>query len=309
MLKLYKFNDSIVAANSKANAASYLNVSQSKIIVLTESDNINSETTIVDNIEYQDKKNQRLQSLIDRSHFINEPNHSLEIGQLLTVGNLENQIIVAIEHNRKIIQTQYNIPFVMEVFKLGNSEIELKSNNIGFNYLPWHEVFITEVKATDTLFIKDHLELRFNGMTIESIIHKNYFTGIDKDPEYQRGLVWTVEDNILLIESIFNQLDIGKFVLVEKKFDPIEPGYEVLDGKQRLNAIIAFIENRYKYKGFYYSELLPSDRRKFMNTPVALAIVQERKLSRENLINYFIKLNTAGKPVDPKFLDNLKKTI
>ena len=58
---------------------------------------------------------------------------------------------------------------------------------------------------------------------------------------------------MLLLDSIFKNIDIGKFVLihlsdsewVERGF-----GYEILDGKQRLSALIEFYENKRKLTSF-----------------------------------------------------------
>lgn len=311
MLKLYKLGNTIVASNNKTEIAQYFKVSQTKITPLNESDidSINTEDTIVFNMHLIDIQKSKLNDIECRMDFFNEPNKSFDIGQKVNVGNLVDYIIVDIKHNGKVILIKENIDFIMEDFKIGSEIINLKSNNVRHVYLAWHEVFTNEVKAQDTLFLKDHLELNFNGMTLESIIHKNYFIGIDKEPEYQRELVWSEEDQLLLIESIFDRLDIGKFVLVEKPFDPFNPGYEILDGKQRLHAILSFIEDRFKFKGFYFSELLPSDRRKFMNLPIPLAIIQDKKVDRAKIINYFIRLNTCGKQVDRNFLNRLKNSI
>lgn len=311
MLKLYKLESDIIAANNKSAIANHFKVSQNKIFPLSEDDieSIDTENTIVFSMDLIDFQKSKLNDIECRMDFFNEPNKTFEIGQKVHVGNLKDYLIADIKHNGKIILIKENVNFVLENFKIGSQIIELKSNKVHTAYLAWHEVFTTEVKAQDTLFLKDHLELNFNGITLESIIHKNYFIGIDKEPEYQRELVWTEEDQLLLIESIFDRLDIGKFVLVEKPFDPINPGYEILDGKQRLHAILSFIEDRFKFKGFYFSELQPSDRRKFMNLPIPLAIIQDRKVDRTKIINYFIRLNTCGKQVDKNFLERLKKTI
>ena len=70
------------------------------------------------------------------------------------------------------------------------------------------------------------------------------------NPEYQRDYVWSEEDKVDLIDSIMHHRDIGKFVFVENPFDHSKErggdSYEVLDGKQRINAIIGFINGEFK---------------------------------------------------------------
>jgi len=68
---------------------------------------------------------------------------------------------------------------------------------------------------------------------------------INIDPEYQReGGVWGLEKRQLLIDSILNDYDIPKIyfhVLVENS----NYKYAVIDGRQRLEAIWGFIEDKF----------------------------------------------------------------
>ena len=69
------------------------------------------------------------------------------------------------------------------------------------------------------------------------------------DPEYQRnGSIWTPEKKQLLIDSILNNYDIPKIYF--HQFDrenrkEIGKSYAIIDGKQRLETIWAFIEGRF----------------------------------------------------------------
>ena len=68
---------------------------------------------------------------------------------------------------------------------------------------------------------------------------------IDLDPSYQRdGGVWTLSVRQLLLDSIINGFDIPKFYFHE--FVPPERGfhYAIIDGKQRLQTIWDFMDNR-----------------------------------------------------------------
>ena len=57
---------------------------------------------------------------------------------------------------------------------------------------------------------------------------------------YQRKLVWTLLEKQKLVESIMNKYPIPAILLAEKEDAPST--YEIIDGLQRLNAIISFIE-------------------------------------------------------------------
>ena len=60
---------------------------------------------------------------------------------------------------------------------------------------------------------------------------------------YQRKLVWTLEEKQRLIESILTKYPVPAILLAERE---IEPGtYEIIDGLQRLHAIVSFIETAF----------------------------------------------------------------
>lgn len=60
---------------------------------------------------------------------------------------------------------------------------------------------------------------------------------------YQRKLVWTLEEKQKLIESLLKKYPIPAILLAEKEAG--EGQYEIIDGLQRLNAIISFIEGAF----------------------------------------------------------------
>ncbi|SFR84781.1 DUF262 domain-containing protein [Sphingomonas jatrophae] len=57
---------------------------------------------------------------------------------------------------------------------------------------------------------------------------------------YQRKLVWTLEEKQKLIESIQKKYPIPAILIAEREDSP--GTYEIIDGLQRLHAIISFIE-------------------------------------------------------------------
>jgi hypothetical protein len=85
-------------------------------------------------------------------------------------------------------------------------------------------------------------------------------------PDFQRGLVWTEEQNISLINSIWSKIPIGTYTINDSvglvNFRP-ENINIILDGQQRLNAIERYVNDKFKYRGFYWSELIDIDRRFF----------------------------------------------
>lgn len=60
---------------------------------------------------------------------------------------------------------------------------------------------------------------------------------------YQRKLVWTLEEKQRLIESIIKRYPIPAILVAEKEGD--QGSYEIIDGLQRLQAIMSFIEGAF----------------------------------------------------------------
>jgi uncharacterized protein with ParB-like and HNH nuclease domain len=81
-------------------------------------------------------------------------------------------------------------------------------------------------------------------------------------------------------------------------------GYEVLDGKQRIKAIIDFFEDKFKYEGFLYSELSNHDRHVFEDITFPRAEIRNATL--EQKIKIFIHVNTTGKQMSPEHLAKVK---
>lgn len=78
---------------------------------------------------------------------------------------------------------------------------------------------------------------------------------IDFSPIYQRyGNIWSLEKKKLLIDSIINGFDIPKFYFnyfVEENnlLNPSNAVYAVIDGKQRLQTILDFLDNKFALDG------------------------------------------------------------
>ncbi|CDO36927.1 DUF262 domain-containing protein [Novosphingobium sp. KN65.2] len=73
---------------------------------------------------------------------------------------------------------------------------------------------------------------------------------IDFDPPYQRkGRLWSDQDKAFLIDSILNGFDIPKLYLADFQFGESSLNekrlpYAIIDGKQRLEAIFDFFDNK-----------------------------------------------------------------
>lgn len=169
----------------------------------------------------------------------------------------------------------------------------------------WYDIFKLPKYNCD-IKIGEDLRLNFTQQQVRSLV-KTYIIsfGVDFNPSYQRGLVWSNEDEEKLIESIFNRVDIGKFVFINLGISN-DIMYEVLDGKQRLTTLYKYFTDEFKYKGYYYSELPLKYKHIFDGTGLAVAVTNREGLKEEDILNYFLRLNTTGKPMDIEHLNKIK---
>lgn len=171
----------------------------------------------------------------------------------------------------------------------------------------WHELF-KDGRPNPTNFHKEEKHrVVLSNSGIDSLLHRVYGQGVDFDVDYQRDHVWQLNDKIALIDSIFNNIDIGKFVFVQRDFSVRSKLYEIIDGKQRLTTICEFVEDRFKYKGFYFSELSNYDKNKFKNHGITWGHLENP--DKRAIFETFIKLNTCGKPMANKHIDKVKKLL
>lgn len=178
-----------------------------------------------------------------------------------------------------------------------------------FHIVEWYELYSLEIGNNfDSNLTKiEEYRIRQSNTSLESLLHLVYHPGVDFDIEYQREHVWSLDDKIALIDSIFNNIDIGKFVFVQRDFSVEDKLYEIIDGKQRLTALCEFYEDRFKYKGYLYSELSGRDKRTFDNHGVVIGYLENP--SKKAILESFIKLNTCGKPMDHKHIDKVKELL
>lgn len=177
-------------------------------------------------------------------------------------------------------------------------------------YVSWLDIIpLDEPKAPANFNQRGKfLNISFHNTGLSDLLSKYYKFGVDMNPDYQRELVWSDEDKVALVDSIFKGVEIGKFAFISLPFTPDGPSYEILDGKQRMNAIIDFYEDKFQYKGFYFSQLTDADRHYFLDYNITSGRTDER-ITQQQKYDYFIRLNTSGKPQDPNHIKKVEKLL
>jgi len=245
----------------------------------------------------QNLKNE-LKNLIDKLFIIPDPTYFYSIGEEVKIGNLENVIVEEVLEDGKI----YKIDFSSTNNNYGNP-ITTHHHKM---YIKWLD--IRKINNNKQSLVKNNdLKLSYSQGTMSSILSKAYYFGIDFNPEYQRDYVWELEDKISLIDSIYNFIDIGKFAFIYNEYYSSDFGYQILDGKQRIRAILDYYEDRFKYQEKYFSELSRHDQNHLMEYPISYAEI--RDITQEQILRYFLKLNISGKVMGKEQIDKVRKLL
>ena len=133
---------------------------------------------------------------------------------------------------------------------------------------------------------------------------------------YQRGFVWSLKDKQLLIETIYNFGNIGSFILRRNDATEIYSKYnkgletrafqDIIDGKQRLNAIISFVMNEFSdLDNRYFDDFFETAKQRFFNySALSTGIVEN--VSDDEVLKIFLRVNYTGVQMDINHLNWIK---
>jgi len=139
-----------------------------------------------------------------------------------------------------------------------------------------------------------------------------------EDIMYQRGLVWSINEKQLLIDSIYNNIEIGKFVIrartwawVEKRLNKGQVKYtafaDVVDGKQRLNALLDFVTNQFPDSfGNYWKDLSEHARYKFQKYMKFSYFEIDEAATDAEVLQQFLAINFTGAPMSREHIEYVK---
>ena len=217
---------------------------------------------------------------------IPEPSYHLTVGEKVIYGALQDCVIAEVLDGGKILHLNYH--------DKGKSYSKDFDNGRKPRLCWWIDVDPIALEG-DTSFSRDRLNTNYRQTSLDSLIHMAYHRGFIDSPDYQRGYVWTLEDKQKLIRSIFNRADIGKFVFLEDETYR-EYRLEIVDGKQRLRAILDFYEGRFEFEGKTWYQLSRRDKAAFGDIMVQSATLQRSMVKRSDVLWLFLQLNAGGVP-------------
>lgn len=226
------------------------------------------------------------------------PTRLFQVGDNVKIGALKNITVTEVLFD--------GLAYFVEWDYMGQAYGQPK-REIGNGIWPWLDVFpITSFQAGEPMREKDDIQIRFYNSSLSSLISRVYHSGVDFNPNYQRGLVWTMEQKTSLLDSIFSNVDIGKFTFIKHDYSR-DLFYEILDGKQRLSTICEYYEDRLVWRGKKFSELCFIDAHHFTGFPIVMGEVGE--ITEQQILKLFVKMNTTGTPIDKAHLERVKNLI
>lgn len=93
-------------------------------------------------------------------------------------------------------------------------------------------------------------DLTVKGESIERVYSLYESRRYQVNRRYQRKLIWTLDEKINFIDSICRGYPVPIILLAENK-QTGDNALEIIDGMQRLNAIVSFLENDYAVNGHF----------------------------------------------------------
>jgi len=114
------------------------------------------------------------------------------------------------------------------------------------------------------IFMRKEIKIN-NAPTTVQFMYDDYRQGkYVVNRKYQRKLVWSITEKEAFVDSLMRQYSVPLF-LFAADVDSGSERVEIIDGMQRMNAVIGFIENEFSityngFKGFFDLDTLASTK-------------------------------------------------
>lgn len=241
-------------------------------------------------------------SIHTKERFMPDPTFILNVGDEVILGALKDVRVEEVLDGGK----WYHLSYLDKGYQYGQPYDNGRAPRVypWFNLVPMAGIDRTTNVASG---IKHD---NWSSADASSMLSRVYGSGVCTDPEYQRGYVWTLEDKQKLIHSMMQRYDIGKMVFIKRNYsDTRKELYEILDGKQRLNAMQEFYEGRFTYQGYTFHQMSGTDRRAFEECRVQYLDISEDHATRADKLYIFLSVNIAGVPQSEEHMAYIRREL
>lgn len=128
---------------------------------------------------------------------------------------------------------------------------------------------------------------------------------LELDPDFQRGHVWTEEQQIKYVEYILRGGTTGITVYLNHPgwMGSFKGGMVCVDGLQRITAIQKFVSNELKVYGHYFNEFEGNPP---CLTKCSVQINVNNLKTRKEVLQWYLELNSGGTVHTKEELDKVK---
>jgi len=131
---------------------------------------------------------------------------------------------------------------------------------------------------------------------------------LDLNPDFQRGYIWTAQQQIDYMEFILKEPPTGRELYFNCPgwMNNFKGPMEIVDGKQRLNTVICFLQNKVPiFNGNYLSDFEDNLR----STRSELFININNLRNRKDILQWYLDLNTGGTVHTEDELNKVKELL
>lgn len=211
-------------------------------------------------------------------------------------------------NNETIINHNKKAKGLLKRVKQVNSEIEERLTKL--SNLPKREVKSLELNNVKPSSFTFALEYVLNDLVDKSdyVFDGSYGnrSNLDAEVDFQRGIVWSLEQKRGLIRSLIMDLPIGSFYINRfniymeqhnggdiKELSKIDN--VLYDGKQRLTAILSFLMGEFSvdYNGaeYYVNNIQEGTLKRMLNK--SISVYETNFTTKKELLEFYITINTT----------------
>lgn len=254
--------------------------------------------------------------------YLKEP---LKTGDIIYVQGLGSQDKSSWSSTTSVVDIIDGVPYIQEhrtKTKVEEGKWKKWLGHLGANPFPdtWDRIdniSFTLESVIFQLFKEDRYDIK--GTPIHAS-NDNPFVFIDGEKKYyQRPLVWSLQDKQLLIESIYNNVDCGKILVRNrgwKELEELQKGghdlawKDIVDGKQRVNAIKDFLDDKFPdMHGNYHKDLSDQAQRRLLNHQLFSYAELPENTPDVEILRQFLRLNFSGVPQSQEHLEYVKSLL
>jgi hypothetical protein len=155
-----------------------------------------------------------------------------------------------------------------------------------------------------------HTDFVMNELLEKLDYWKKTYPLFDLDPDYQRPFVWSHSQDVAYIEWVLKGGHTGRdFWFSHSKWDQLslDVPFELVDGKQRLNAITRFVKGEFSVFDNLYGRPLYFENVSTGGIYFTIHVCQFK--NRAEILKWYLAYNVAGEPHTQEEINRVKKLL